>query len=55
MVAHTLMRHPTRVKKMKALLQRLDLEVRQAEHRRKLWEREADALPPKKSKKDRGD
>lgn len=53
MVAHTLMRHPARVKTMSALLQKLDLEVENAEHRRHLWEREAAKMPPKKTTTER--
>lgn len=50
MMAHTLMRHPDRVKKMTKLLQGLSVRVRQAERRRQVWELEAEKLPPKKSK-----
>lgn len=50
-MAHTLMRHPDRVKQLNRRLQNLACTIRQAEHRRQLWEREAENLPPKRSRR----
>ena len=52
-MAHTLMRHPGKVKKMTKCLQGLALNIQQAEHRRQVWLREAEKMPPKESNKRR--
>lgn len=49
MIAHTLMRHPPKIiKKMNGWLQNKAVLIRQAEHRRRIWEAEAEKLPPKR-------